>query len=123
MDPQETGRVVLSVRLARAGPIPTPQEILPYRNALVVNDYEVVEVVQGTYAAPTIPIAHWAIRDSREIAGARSMAGATFTLTVDRYDAHAELEGERLISDGSASALPLYYDAGQIELTTPAAGR
>jgi len=110
----EAGRLVISVRLARPGPIPTPQEILPYRNALVVNDYEVVEVLGGTYTEPRIQIAQWAIRDSRELAGARKIAGAASTLTVDRYDAHAELEGERLISDGPSASLPLYYDVGQL---------
>jgi hypothetical protein len=122
-DTGDTGRLVVSVRLTRPGPIPTPQEILPYRNALVVNDYEVVDVLEGTYAQPTMPIAQWAIRDSRELAGARRAAGAAFTLTVDRYDARAELEGERLISDRGVSTLPLYYDVGQLPLTPPAAAR
>ena len=55
--------------------------------------------VQGTYAEREIHIAQWAIRDGRVLAGARKSAGAGFTLTVERYDAHAELEGERLISE------------------------
>ena len=52
-------------------------------------------------------------RDSRSRSGrsataacspeARKSAGAAFTLTVERYDAHPELEGERLISDSEAS--------------------
>lgn len=105
----EAGRVVLSARLAEPGPVPTPEAILPYRHALVVHEYDVVEVLQGTYTEPSIQIAQWAIRDSRVLAGARKLAGAAATLTVERYDAHAELEGERLISDGS-STLPLYYD-------------
>jgi hypothetical protein len=50
------------------------------------------------------------IRDSRLLPGARRLAGAAFTLTIDRYDAHPELEGERLISDRETSGLPLYYD-------------
>jgi hypothetical protein len=31
-------------------------------------------------------------------------------LTVEPYDAHPELEGERLLSDVEQSTLPLYYD-------------
>jgi len=34
-------------------------------------------------------------------------------MTVKRYDARPELEGERLISDGQSSRLPLYYDVGR----------
>ncbi|MGH9199963.1 MAG: TolB family protein [Vicinamibacterales bacterium] len=109
----EAERLVVSVRLERPGPIPTPQEILPYRHALVVNDYGVVDVLQGRYRNRQIQIAQWAIRDSRELPDARRIAGAAFTLTVEKYDAHQELEGERLISNSAASTLPLYYDVGQ----------
>ena len=109
----DRGRLVLNVRLAQPGPIPTPQSILPYRNALVVNEYEVVEVLEGAYGDRSIQIAQWIIRDSRELPDARRMAGAAYTLAVDRYDAHPELEGERLISDRETSGVPLYYDPGR----------
>jgi hypothetical protein len=108
--PADASRLVLNVRLERPGPIPAPESILPYRNALVVNEYEVMDVVSGTYADETIRIAQWAIRDGRTLAGARKLAGTAFTLTVERYDAHPELEGERLISDSETSGLLLYYD-------------
>jgi hypothetical protein len=101
-------RAVVNVRLARAGTIPDPKAILPYRHALVVNEYEIVEVVRGEYREKSIPVAQWAIRDGRVLPDARRIAGAAFTLTVERYDAHPELEGERLISAG-ASKLPLFY--------------
>jgi hypothetical protein len=110
--PAAAGRLVISVRLTRPGPIPSPESILPYRAALVVNEYEVVQVIDGTYAEKTMPIAQWAIRDGR-LLDARAHAGAAFTLTVERYDAHPELEGERLVSGGPASRLPLYYDIGR----------
>ena len=103
-------RAVLNVRLVRPGTVPTPQSILPYRHALVVNEYEVMDVVQGTYAAKEVRIAQWVIRDGKVLADARRLAGAAFTLTVDRYDAHPELEGERLVSNSETSKLPLYYD-------------
>ena len=109
----EAGRLVINVRLTRPGPIPTPQAILPYRAALVVNEYRILDVITGTYAERTIPIAQWAIRNGRELAQASKMAGVAFTLTVERYDAHPELEGERLISGSEASSLPLYLDIGQ----------
>ena len=105
----DAGRLLLNVQLTRAGQVPTPQEILPYRSALVVNDYRVVDVVDGRYKDKTIQIAQWAIRDGRVLPEARRVAGAGSTLTVERYDAHPELEGERLIAD-STSSRPLYYD-------------
>jgi len=103
-------RVVLDLRLTHAGPIPTPQSILPYRHALVVNEYEVVGVTSGQYAQKKIQVAQWAIRDGKVLADAKKAAGATARLTVERYDAHPELEGERLITDLGASDLPLYYE-------------
>src|SRR6185436_8013973 len=41
------GRLVVNVRLTRPGPIPTPRAILPYRHALVVNEYEILSLAQG----------------------------------------------------------------------------
>ena len=105
----DAGRVVVEARLTHAGPIPTPQSILPYRHALVVNEYEVVKVVEGQYSANRIQVAQWAIRDSKVLGDAAKAVGATARLAVERYDAHPELEGERLITDLAASQLPLYY--------------
>lgn len=106
----DAGRLVINVRLTRPGPIANPQAILPYRHALVVNEYEVLDIVQGAYRERQIHIAQWAIRDSRVLADARKNAGAAYTLTVERYDAHSELEGERLLSNTESSSLPRYYD-------------
>ena len=105
----DAGRVVLNAQLTKAGSVPTPEEILPYRHALVVNEYKVVDVISGGYKNKAIPIAQWAIRDGRVLPEARRVAGMGLTLTVERYDAHPELEGERLLSE-SQSKLPLYYD-------------
>lgn len=106
-------RLVLNVRVKRPGTIPNPQAILPYRHGLVVSEFEVMDVIQGTYPEKDIRIAQWAIRDSKVLPGARKIAGAAFTLTVERYDAHPELEGERLLSDSEKSKLPLYYDVSR----------
>jgi hypothetical protein len=107
------GRLVLNVRLTRAGTIPNPQAILPYRNALVVNEYEIVDRIEGTHADATIRVAQWAIRDGKVLPEARKPVGAAFTLAVERYEAHPELEGERLVADRETSTRSLYYDVGR----------
>ena len=57
-----------------------------------------------------IRVAQWAIRDSKVLPEARrSLPVRRSRLTVERYDAHPELEGERLLSDSEKSPLPLYY--------------
>jgi hypothetical protein len=111
--PRDAGRVAVQARLVHAGPIPTPQSILPYRNALVVNEYEIQSVVEGTLEPRRIRVAQWAIRDSRVIEGAQKRVGEERRLVVERYDAHPELEGERLITDLGASDQPLYYEVAK----------
>ena len=110
----DAARATVEARLVHAGPIPTPSSILPYRHALVVNEYEVVRVINGSYGAPRsrarIRVAQWAIRDSAVLPEARRTAGATGRFVVERFDAHPELEGERLITDLAASDQPLYYE-------------
>ncbi|HXE80396.1 MAG TPA: hypothetical protein VNK41_06575 [Vicinamibacterales bacterium] len=105
----DAGRVLVNLQLTRPGPVPDPEAILPYRHALVVNEYKVVEVIKGEYKGKTMQVAQWAIRDGKVLPEARRTAGAGATLLVERYDAHPELEGERLIA-GRESRLPLYYD-------------
>ena len=106
-------RMVVDVQLSRPGPIPSPDAILPYRHALVVNDYEVVSVREGTYGEQRMRIAQWAIRDGRVLNGARKAAGTRYRLTVEPYDAHPELEGERLIIQNDAAGRPVFYDVGR----------
>jgi hypothetical protein len=106
----DAGRAVVDVHLTGPGPIPSPESILPYRHALVVNDYDIVGVLEGTYSEKQIRIAQWAIRDGRVMASARKAAGTRHRLTVERYDAHSELEGERLITASDAADRPVYYE-------------
>ncbi|MBI1874145.1 MAG: hypothetical protein HYS05_09695 [Acidobacteria bacterium] len=101
-------RLVLEVRLSEAGTIPSPRSIAPYRHALVVNRYEIVSKVDGRYAAREILVAEWAIRDGRILPDARKAVGMTARLTLEPYDAHPELEGERLVMSFESN-LPLYY--------------
>jgi hypothetical protein len=110
----DRSRLVVQARLTKAGAIPTPQSIAPYQHALVVNTYEIVSVEQGRYSGKVLLVAQWAIRDRRVLADAHKTPGSTHRFTLERYDAHPELEGERLISGSDAPDLPLYYD-----VTTP----
>jgi hypothetical protein len=103
-------RIVLEARLVRPGPIPSPQAIAPYRHALSAGVYDVVKVVEGTYAGAQVLAAHWTIRDARVLADARRTIGTLYRLTLERYDDHPELEGERLLTDRDAPALPIYYE-------------
>jgi hypothetical protein len=108
-----TDRIVVEGRLTKATAIPTPRSIAPYRHALVVNTYDVVRTIEGASQATRVRVAQWAIRDARVLDEARQRsAGSVAQLTLERYEAHPELEGERLIESGDDSNLPLFYDVG-----------
>jgi hypothetical protein len=104
------GRIVVEARLVKPGPVPTPAAIAPYRNALVVGEYEVVHVVEGEYSDRTVLVAQWAIRDAKLLPTARRNAGSVHRLTIEPYDAHPELEGDRLSMASDAPNQPIYYD-------------
>jgi hypothetical protein len=105
-------RLVVDARLVTAGDVPSPESIAPYRNALVVNVYEILDVVEGAPPASPLIVAQWVIRDARVLAESARTEGETVRLTVERYEAHPELEGERLIQGPEVPDLPLYYEVG-----------
>jgi hypothetical protein len=109
--PTTKNRVVVDARLTSASVIPAPRSLAPYRNALVVNVYEISKVIEGDYKDRRVLVAQWAVRDAKVLDDARQRTeGTTARLTLERYDAHPELEGERVIAASGAPDLPLYYD-------------
>jgi hypothetical protein len=108
--PVDAARAVVEARLVTPGAVPDPQAILPYRHALSVNVYEVTRVVEGDYDDGPLLVAQWVIRDGAVLAGARRAPGLVATLTIERYAAHPELEGERLVQGPDLPDRPLYYE-------------
>lgn len=105
-------RLAITARLVKQGTIPSPRSIAPYRNALVVSVYEIVGIESGSYGERQVLVAQWAIRDGRVLAEARKAAGSVHELTLEPYDLHPELEGERLMMDAAVPGLRLYYEVG-----------
>lgn len=103
-------RAVIDARFVKAAPVPSPASIEPYRHALLVHEYDVTRVVEGTYTGDRILVAQWVIRDRQVLPDARRQPGTAHRLIVERFDAHPELEGERVISAGDTPRLPLYYE-------------
>lgn len=104
--------MIVAARLVTPGTIPSPRAIAPYRHALVASVYEVVNVIDGGYGEKNVVVAQWAIRDGRVLPGARRTAGTIYRLTLEPYDAHPELEGERLVIGDAVPALRLFYEIG-----------
>lgn len=106
----DPGRLVVEARIVAASSIPDPASIAPYRHALVVNGYEIVRVIEGATEGDVLAVAQWAIRDARVLPGAERPIGTVHRLTIERYAAHPELEGERLIQGRGIPDRPLYVE-------------
>ena len=78
--------------------IPDPREMAPYRNALIVNEYQVEQVLKGTYAGKTIRVAQWGMLDLKPTPLAALEPGASVKLVLENFADHEELVSE-LISD------------------------
>lgn len=109
---QKPARLVVDARFAGGPPVPAPAAIAPYRHALIVNRYEVVAVIEGRYPNKQLLVAQWGIRDRRVLPSAARVQGRVYRLVLEPYEAHPELEGQRLIMETDNFALPLYYDPG-----------
>jgi SGNH hydrolase-like domain, acetyltransferase AlgX len=103
------GPIVVDARLTAVTHTPTLQSIAPYRQALVVYAYEIVQVHQGTDPGPRILVHHWALRNGRTVApGTR--VGETVLLADAPFDAHPDLQGERVIKDMEDPGWPMFYE-------------
>lgn len=110
--PARPARLVVDGRLMEPAAMPTPESIAPYRAALLVNTYVVERVVEGSYGDDRIMVAHWVIRDAALLEDARRVRGRLYRMTLEPYDDHPELEGQRLVMDTDEFDLELYYDLG-----------
>jgi hypothetical protein len=91
-------QIELQAKLVAKSQIPAPAEMLPYRNALVVNEYQVEKVLNGTYAPKTIRVAQWGVSDLKPTPLAALKPGASVKLVLETFADHGELASE-LISD------------------------
>jgi alginate O-acetyltransferase complex protein AlgJ len=103
------GPIVVDARLTAVTQTPTLRSIAPYRQALVAYTYEIVKVHKGIDPGPRIVVHHWALRGDRVVTPA-TRVGETVHLAVEPFDAHPELQGERLLKDMEDPGLPAFYE-------------
>ncbi|MEE8138342.1 MAG: LamG-like jellyroll fold domain-containing protein, partial [Thermoanaerobaculia bacterium] len=87
----EAQRFIVRERLTARSKTPTLEEISPYREGLVVYEYDVLEVLEGDLAAERIRVAHWAILDGRILPMARAAKDSIFILTLEPFRANPQL--------------------------------
>jgi len=111
-------RRLVEARLKARSKIPTLAEISPYREALVVFEYEVEASPAGEPPPGRIRVAHWAILDGKTLPITRAAAGQVLRLAVEPFDANPQLESLYLVDTlTDAGGLPLFY------AVDPSAGR
>jgi len=87
-------QIAVQATLVAQSTLPEPAKIAPYRNALVVNEYRVDKVLEGTYAPQTIRVAQWGLIDLQPTAMASQKPGASVKLVLERFSDHDELASE-----------------------------
>jgi len=88
---------------------PEPSSIAPYRRCLAEYVYTINKVQQGTLKEERIIVTHWVILDGKKNPVA-AKTGKKQTLTLQRFDDHKELQGERLVSDFDEFDLERFVD-------------
>ena len=105
--------IIVKAELVSVSSIPTPEDILPYRRGLVVNEYRIVELIQGKMQDKEILVAQWAILNGKRLPEATSrIVGEVYDLHLDAFENRPELEGERLSMESDNLLLTMYYDLG-----------
>lgn len=102
--------VTIRAEVTQASAVPAPEDIAPYRRGLVVNEYQVLEVLQGELNADRLLAAHWAILDGAVLETASRPEGSEHVLRLEPFADRTELEGERLSQDTDDFLLELYFD-------------
>lgn len=105
-------RLRVRARLTGQSTIPTPESIAPYRQGLCVFRYDVVEVLEGAYAATTLHVAHWLVLDGAPLPFGRISMGTELELDLEPFDRQPQLQTEFLADDIVEDfSLPYYFDA------------
>jgi len=104
--------LVVNAELIKLSKVPTLKEILPYREALVVGEYRVKQVVDGKLEAQTVRVAHWALLDGAARSPASRKPGWSGRLNLETLEANPQLKS-LFVSDTLEDNFEavLYYDS------------
>jgi hypothetical protein len=103
-------RLLVNVRLAASSILPTPEQIVPYREALVLNEYEVLGKKRRKLGE-RVRIAHWAVLDARPQPVPSAGDGRRLRLELEPWESHPRLESAYLSDTLEPdSEVPLYVD-------------
>ena len=117
-------QIQLRAKLAAKSRVPAPAEIAPYRDTLVVNEYDVVRVTQGQYTPPKLRVLQWGLLDTKTTWLADVAVGQEFDLVLEAFGDHPQLENEMSIDTLEEDFdLDLFVDVTRRASGTPSPGR
>ena len=94
--------------------IPTLRQIQPYRQAIVVYEYEVEKLISGKYAPKEIRVAHWAMLDGKDLPITQAMAGTMTRLFLEPFKDNTQRESIYLSDTLEENFnLDLYFSVGR----------
>jgi hypothetical protein len=104
-------RVRVRARLAAESPPPTPEQIVPYREALVVREYEVPPRKRDRLGGDRVRVAHWAVLDGRSQPLPQPAQRGRVPLVLEPWEAYPRLEST-YVSDtlDPDPEIPLYVE-------------
>jgi hypothetical protein len=85
-------RVRVRARVAAESPAPSPEQIVPYREALVVREYEVPPKKRERLGGDRVRVAHWAVLDGRSQPLPKTSGGGRTLLVLEPWEAYPRLE-------------------------------
>jgi len=103
-------RKIVKAEMLQKADSPPPEAITPYRRALVINRYKIKEAGDSKLVNQTVQVAEWALLDAKiPSTYADARPGQVLELDLEPYEAHPQLESERLASDVPSLEEDLYY--------------
>ncbi len=106
--------LALHARLAATSILPTPEQIVPYREALALYEYEVPKKRRKQVGSERVRVAHWAILDgvSQPLPDASNRKGVR--LKLEPWESHPRLESTYLSQVAAVDPeIPLYVDVSE----------
>jgi hypothetical protein len=118
---------VVEAKLLAKSPTPTPDtdfDVFVYREGLVIYQYQVLKVTQGSLDAKKILVAHWGLKRDLVQPVTKTEVGATVILSLIPFDKGDKLSTVYRSDAVKDTASPRYYDVGQkLELPPDEQGR
>ena len=100
---------VVNAVIEKISTAPTPESIAPYRRCLAEYIYRIEGVEKGTISDKRIVVARWVILDGKRVIPAGKV-GERQRLTLEKFDDHKELEGERVATEIDEFSLTRFVD-------------